>query len=157
MKSLVVRTRPSAMASPWVLGSMARQWEDWVDRALGSRNGEYVEARPSLSPRIDFAETDSGYELTADLPGLDEKHVHVSVADHVLTIKGERTSEDDAEARSLHVSERSYGAFRRSMSLPDDVDQAGIEARLRNGVLHIRLPKSKDVAAAAREIKITTK
>lgn len=156
MRSLVVRTRPGALVAPWTLGSMHRQLENWMDRAFGGPAGDFLEPRLALSPRIDFAETETGYELSADLPGLEEKDVDVSVADHVLTIKGERSFEERPEGRSLHLSERGCGSFRRTLRLPDDVDDTAIKASLSSGVLRIQLPKSKQVPPAARQIKVKT-
>ncbi len=156
MRSLVVRTRPGAFVSPWTLGSMHRQLENWMDRAFGGPAGEFLEPRLALSPRIDFVEAEDGYELTADLPGLDEKHVDVSVVDQALTIKGERTFDEQRESRSVHLSERGYGSFQRSLMLPDDVDHTAIEASLSHGVLRVKLPKSKQVAPATHQIKVKT-
>ena len=154
MRSLVVRTRPGAFVAPWTLGSMHRQLENWMDRAFGGPAGDFLEPRLALSPRIDFAETEKGYELSADLPGLDEKDIDVSVADNVLTIKGERTFEEHSHGRNVHLNERGHGSFRRTLRLPDDVDDTAIEASLGSGVLRIRLPKSKEAAPAMRQIKV---
>ena len=154
MRSLVVRTRPGAFVAPWTLGSMHRQLENWMGRAFGGPAGDYLEPRLALSPRIDFAETETSYELSADLPGLDGNNVDVSVADHVLTIQGERRFEERAEGRNVHLNERGCGSFRRTLRLPDDVDDTAIEASLSSGVLRIRLPKSKEVPPAARRIKV---
>jgi len=133
---------------------MHRQLENWMDRAFDGPAGDFLEPRLALSPRIDFAETEEGYELAADLPGLDENNVDVSVVDHTLTIKGERTFEEQSKGRNLHLSERSFGSFQRSLALPDDVDHTAIEASLNNGVLRVRLPKSKEAAPATRQIKV---
>ena len=154
MRSLVVRTRPGAIVAPWTLGSMHRQLENWMGRAFGGPAGDYLEPRLALSPRIDFAETEEGYELSADLPGLDEKDIDVSVVDHVLTIKGERSLEGRPESRNVHLNERGHGSFRRTLRLPDDVDDRAIGASLSNGVLRIRLPRSKEVPTAARQITV---
>ncbi len=157
MRNLVVRTRPGAVASPWTLGSMHRQLEDWMDRAFEGPFGDYLEPRLALNPRIDFVETEDGYELSADLPGVEEKNVDVSLADRVLTIRGERVSGKESGSRNLHLSERSYGTFRRLLKVPEDVDPSTVEARLSNGVLQIRLPRLKGVTAATRQIKVKAK
>ena len=156
MRNLVVRTRPRTFVTPWTLDSMHRQLENWMDRAFAGSNGESLERRLALTPRMDIAETEKGYELTADLPGIRDKDVGVSVSDDVLTITGDRSYEQESGGRSVHLSERGFGAFKRSFSLPDDVDQDHIQARLTNGVLEIHLPKTEEVAPPSRQIKIKT-
>ena len=156
MRSLVLTTRPRTHVTPWTLGSINRQLENWADRALGGSVVADLEPRLALTPRIDFAETEKGYELTADLPGMDEDSVDVSVADDVLTIKGERSYEQESDGRNVHLSERGFGSFKRSFSLPDNLDQNDISARLKNGVLEIHLPKSKEVTSPSRSIKVQT-
>lgn len=156
MRSLVVRTRPRTLVAPWTLDSMHRQLENWMDRAFAGSNHESLERRLTLTPRMDIAETEKGYELTADLPGMQDKDVDISVSNDVLTITGEHSYEQESEGRSVHLSERGFGAFKRSFSLPDDVDQDHIQARLTNGVLEIHLPKTEEVPPPSRQIKIKT-
>lgn len=156
MRSLVVRTRPRTFVTPWTLDSMHRQLENWMDRAFSVSNGEGLERRLTLTPRMDVAETEKGYELTADLPGMQDKEVDISVSNDVLTITGERSYERESDGRSVHLSERGFGTFKRSFSLPDDVDQDQIQASLKNGVLAVFLPKSEEVAPPSRQIKVKT-
>lgn len=156
MRNLVVRTRPRTFATPWTLDSMHRQLENWMDRAFAGSNGESLEQRLTLTPLMDIAETGKGYELSADLPGMKDKDVDISVSGDVLTITGERSYEQESDGRSVHLSERGFGAFKRSFSLPDDVDQDQIQARLTNGVLAIFLPKTEEVAPSSRQIKVKT-
>lgn len=157
MRSLVVRTRPRTFVTPWTLDSMHRQLENWMDRAFSISNGESLERRLTLTPRMDIAETGKGYELSADLPGLQDKDVDISVSNDVLTITGERSYEQKSDGRSVHLSERGFGTFKRSFSLPDDVDQDQIQARLKNGVLAIFLPKTEEVEPPSRQIKVKTR
>lgn len=156
MRNLVIRTRPRTFVTPWTLDSMHRQLENWMDRAFNVSNGEDLERRLTLTPRTDIAETEKGYELTADLPGMKDGDVDISVSSDVLTITGERNYERESDGRSVHLSERGFGTFKRSFSLPDDVDQDHIQARLINGVLDIHLPKTEEVAPASRQIKVRT-
>ena len=156
MRSLVLTTRPRTHVTPWTLGSINRQMESWMDRALGGSVVADLQPRLALTPRVDFAETEAGYELTADLPGLDDDSVDVSVADDVLTIQGERSCEQEVDGRNVHLSERGFGSFKRSFSLPENVDQNDITAKFKNGVLEIHLPKSKAVPPASRRIKVQT-
>ena len=96
-----------------------------------------------LAPKIDIAESKDAIAVTAELPGVEEKDVDVTLAEGVLTIRGEKKSERDEEDKdkNWHVVERSYGSFSRTISLPFDPDPAKVEARFDKGVLQIHLPK----------------
>ena len=109
--------------------------------------------------RWDVAETDEAVKITADLPGLTEKEIDITLADGVLTIKGERKTEqetDDKDTR-YHRVERSYGAFERAMSLPSDVDEGKITADFQNGVLELVLPKKPEAKKKAKKIQVKAK
>lgn len=110
--------------------------------------------RGMLVPNIDVSETDKGLEVTAELPGVDEKDVDVTLADNILTIKGEKKSEREEKGEGRYVSERSYGAFQRSFSLPYEVDEANVEAKFDKGVLKISLPKSAELTKKTKKIAI---
>lgn len=108
-----------------------------------------------VAPAVDLVEKDGQYEITAELPGMDEKNVEVKIANGVLTIRGEKAEEKKEERKDYHLSERSYGSFQRSFRLPDNVDADKIEAHFAKGVLSVALPKA--AAAAANEKKIDIK
>jgi HSP20 family protein len=109
-----------------------------------------------LAPRIDIAESKDAINLTAELPGVDEKDVDVTLADGVLTIRGEKKAERDEKDKdkNWHVVERSYGSFSRTISLPFDPDSAKVEAKFDKGVLHVHLPKPAEVAKKQQKIEI---
>lgn len=109
-----------------------------------------------LAPRIDIAESKDAIDLTAELPGVDEKNVDVTLADGVLTIRGEKKAERDEKDKdkNWHVVERSYGSFSRTISLPFDPDSAKVEAKFEKGVLHIHLPKPAEVAKKQQKIEV---
>ena len=109
-----------------------------------------------LAPRIDIAESKDAIDLTAELPGVDEKDVDVTLADGVLTIRGEKKAERDEKDKdkNWHVVERSYGSFSRAISLPFDPDSAKVEAKFEKGVLHIHLPKPAEVAKKQQKIEV---
>jgi len=90
------------------------------------------------------------------LPGVDEKDVDVTLADDVLTIRGEKKSEREEQDkdRNWHVVERSYGSFSRAIPLPFEPDAAKVEAKFDKGVLRIRLPKSEEVTKKEQKIEI---
>jgi HSP20 family protein len=109
-----------------------------------------------LSPKVDVAETKDAIEVTAELPGVDEKDLEVTLADGVLTVRGEKkTARDEQDKdKNWHVVERSYGSFSRAIPLPFDPDPAKVEAKFDKRVLHIHLPKPAEVAKKQQKIEI---
>ncbi|MCW3477176.1 Hsp20/alpha crystallin family protein [Limobrevibacterium gyesilva] len=104
-------------------------------------------------PSLDVSETDSAYVINAEVPGMDEKDIELSLTDDMLTIKGEKKSETKDEAKRL--SERFYGRFERRIPLGSDIDRDKVTAEFKNGVLSITLPKNPTAAAQARRISIS--
>ena len=109
-----------------------------------------------LSPKIDVAESKDAIEVTAELPGVDEKDVDVTLANGMLTVRGEKKTERDEQDKdkNWHVMERSYGSFSRAIPLPFHPDPAKVEAKFDNGVLRIRLPKPPEVPSKQQKIEI---
>jgi HSP20 family protein len=97
------------------------------------------------SPRIDVAETDNAIEVTAELPGIDEKDVDVVLRDDLLTIKGEKKSEREEKKKDYHLIERSFGSFARSIRLPFEADSEAVKASFAKGVLKITIAKPAEV------------
>lgn len=106
------------------------------------------------SPAVDVTETDKAYEITAELPGMDEKNIEVNVASGGITIKGEKKEETEQKEKDYYVSERRYGSFERYFGLPDDVDADKIEAIFGNGVLKVTLPKTAEAQQPAKKIEV---
>jgi HSP20 family protein len=106
------------------------------------------------TPAVDVAETDRTYEITAELPGSDEKNIEVKFADGVLTIKGEKQEEREEKKKDYYLSERSFGSFQRSFQVPEGVDADKIEASFKKGVLTVTLPKSTDAEKTAKKITV---
>jgi HSP20 family protein len=102
---------------------------------------------------MDVGEDDKAYTVSAELPGLDEKDVTVSVKGGALVIEGEKRREKEHKDKDSYLSERSYGAFKRSFALPDDVDSGKVKADFAKGVLTVTLPKSA-AAQSARKIEV---
>jgi HSP20 family protein len=114
--------------------------------------------RPSaLSPRVDVSEDDKAYEISAEIPGVEEKDVSVSVADGRLVLRGEKKTEKEEKKKDYHMKERSYGAFERSFRLPDEVEADKISADFSNGVLNVTLPKSAKAKSKERKIAVKAK
>lgn len=130
-------------------------WNARLARAFGteiSRRRETEESLGSWMPPVDIAETKDKLTLRAELPGFKEDQVELTVEDGVLTLRGERKFEKDAEEENYHRVERSYGTFVRSFTLPTNVDQSRIEARFADGILSVELPRREE--ARPKQIKI---
>ena len=95
-------------------------------------------------PAMDLAETEDHFILKADLPGLAEEDVNIEVEDNVLTVSGERQAEHEDKREGYVRLERSYGSFRRSLTLPEGVDPEGVTASFDKGVLEVRIPKPEE-------------
>ncbi len=108
----------------------------------------------AVSPAIDIVEKDNGFEVTAELPGIDAKDIELQLSDGVLTIKGEKTEEKEEKTRDRYVSERRYGSFRRALQVPDSVDADKIEASYKSGLLTVTLPKSAEAKDKQKTIPI---
>ncbi len=108
------------------------------------------------SPKLDVKETEKGLEVTAELPGVDEKDIELELADDVLTIKGEKKLEkEEKDAKTgYHLMERSYGSFARSVRLPYAIKSESVTAEFDKGVLKVTCPRPADVANASKKIQI---
>ena len=116
--------------------------------------GEARTPTTSFAPRLDIAETETSYHLSAELPGVEEKNVELSLDEGILTIRGTKEAEKKEEGKTFHRVERSYGSFQRAISLPKEVDEDKISARFANGVLEIDIPKSAKKQEKTRKISI---
>jgi HSP20 family protein len=109
------------------------------------------------SPAVDVFEKNGAYQISAELPGMDEKNIEVKVADDVLTIKGEKEEEKEEKDKNYYMSERRYGSFQRSFQLPAGVDQSKIDASFQKGVLTVTLPKSPEAQKNEKKIAVKSK
>ena len=111
--------------------------------------------RKARIPAVDVAETDTAYQVKAELPGIRKEDLDVTVDDGVLTIKAEHNdNQEQTENGQLIRQERSYGTFVRSLRLGANVDEETITAEYRDGVLHITLPKAKEVQPRKVEVSV---
>ena len=107
----------------------------------------------STWPSIEITETDNQIEVAAEIPGLDEKDVEITLQDGVLSLRGEkRTANDD---KDKHFSERFYGRFERRIAVGTDIDEDKVNAKFRKGVLTVTLPKTAKAQASAKHIAIS--
>ena len=105
-------------------------------------------------PIVDISETEAEYLIKAELPDVKKEDVKVTVENGVLTLQGERRQEKEEKGKRFHRVERSYGSFARSFSLPESVDDAGVKAEYKDGVLNLHLPKSEKVKPKAIDVKV---
>jgi len=105
-------------------------------------------------PAMDLVERDEAFEMTAELPGLDEKNIEVNVANGVLTVKGQKEEDKVEKKEDFHLRERRFGSFSRSVRVPDTVDPDKIEASFKNGVLKVTLPKKPEAQKPVKKIEV---
>jgi HSP20 family protein len=105
-------------------------------------------------PELDVRESANAIVVEAELPGVDEKDITVSLANGVLTIKGEKKHEKEEKGENYYVAERSFGSFERSIRLPDTIDEGKVEAKFDKGVLKVTAAKKPEAVNAERKIEI---
>ena len=105
-------------------------------------------------PAVDVAEKDKEYEITAELPGMDESNIEVKLSNGMLTITGEKKEEKEEKKKDYYLSERRYGSFERSFQLPEGVDADKIEAKFTKGVLKVVLPKTAEAQKSVKKIAV---
>ncbi len=107
-----------------------------------------------FSPNIDVVETDKEIRISAELPGMEEKDIEVSLNKDTLTIGGEKKEEKEDKDKGYYRMERSYGSFSRTIAVPIEVETDKIEAKFKKGVLNITLPKSAKAVAETKKIPV---
>lgn len=108
-----------------------------------------------FAPRVDIKEAGDHYEITAELPGVDKKDIHVHVKDGILTLEAESTREEKEESKGKIIrQERRYGKYMRSFNLGTDVQEADIKAEFKDGVLRLQAPKIVEKVQERRRIEV---
>jgi HSP20 family protein len=110
--------------------------------------------RQVFSPTMDVSEDDKEIRVTAELPGMDEKDIEISLNNDTLSIKGEKKEEKEEKGRDYYRMERSYGSFHRTIPLPREVDSDKVDAQFKKGVLTITLPKTKKAVEDTKKIAV---
>ena len=153
----IVRFRPYGSASdpltsgfPDIQSEMNRLFDSFFGRPTHVGNG----MESVWAPTVDMRETKDDLVVTADLPGLNEKDVHLSITGDLLTLKGERQWNQEAKQDNHYRSERWFGKFERTLQLPVPVQADKVKASYRDGVLTVSLPKTEEIRP--KEIKINT-
>ncbi|MBI2707820.1 MAG: Hsp20/alpha crystallin family protein [Proteobacteria bacterium] len=107
-----------------------------------------------ITPDFEVKETKDAFSITAELPGMSEKDIDISLADDHLTISGEKKSEETKEGETYHISERSFGAFSRSLKLPYKPEEKKISASFKDGVLKVIIPRPTNLKPNVHKIQI---
>ncbi|MEJ2376936.1 MAG: Hsp20/alpha crystallin family protein [Pseudolabrys sp.] len=163
MAQEIKKPEPAGTLAPRYRDPFA-QMRDEMDRVFDSFLGRNLFGRPTavsslstaemVAPDIDVRENDKEITFEAELPGIDEKDVQITVRDGVLSLKGEKKSERDEKKETYHLIERSFGSFERSFRLPDTADQDKISADFSKGVLRVVVPKRAEAVQAEKKIPI---
>ncbi len=127
-------------------------WPSLYDpfRNLGTRLADW------LSPATEASSNDDAYDISMELPGVSDEDIELTVEDGVVTVRGEKKTQQEKKGDTWYFSERQYGAFRRSFRLPEDADGDKASARMVDGVLHVRVPKrGVEATKEARKIDIS--
>jgi len=135
--------------------ALERQMEDMFDRVFRGWPARRLDPDfVGWVPPLDMVDRKNEIVLRADLPGLDRKDIQVSVENGVLTLQGSRQQEKEEKDDDCYAMERWAGAFSRSIALPQGVDPDRIEASFKNGVLEMRIPKTKETKGKKIDIKV---
>ena len=138
------------------LDLLREEFNRLVDRFLEDGVWKPDPKADGFLPVINLREKAKEYVVEAELPGVEPDEVEIEVAGNLLTIRGEKKFEKEEQSDSIHTIERRYGAFKRTIRLPDNARTDGIQAESKNGGLYIRIPKSKE-SAAVRKIRVQKK
>ena len=133
------------------LAEIHEEMDRLFGRSLRSREGFGV----TFSPAIDVEVEKDNVIVKADLPGLTKDDVSVTLQENYLTIKGEKKQETEKKDANYFVSERVYGSFTRVVELPVAVDASKIDARFKDGVLHVTLPKTEEARPKQIDVKVS--
>ena len=143
------RSRYAVARDPFY--ALTRDFDDLLNSVWG---GE-PQTVHALTPSIDVQEREGEYEITAEIAGVSEKDLDVSLEDHVLTIRGEKKSERDEKEGNYHLIERSFGTFERALRLPEGIDSGKIKAKFKDGILRVTVPKTVEAKETTKKIAVT--
>ena len=158
VKSEAKQAAPATKAGEWwplegLRRDVDRLFEEF-GRGLFGKSLLDTAPRWGAAPSVDIVEKDKAYEVTAELPGMDETNIDVKIANGMLTISGEKKDEHEEKKKNYYLSERRYGSFQRSFRVPDGVEADKIAAEFKNGVLTVTLPKTAEALKAEKKIAI---
>ena len=147
----IVRWKDRGVLTPW---SALRDLEGPFNRLFSECFRELAPPERGWVPAVDLSETEDAYTLEVDLPGMKKEDIELAIVDSLVTIKGRRKSEREAQRSGYHCFERRSGAFQRSFEIPGGFNNDKVEARYQNGVLHVTLPKREEAKPKHIEVKV---
>ena len=126
---------------------------DIFDRFFDLDLPTLFEGEEMINPHFDISETEKGYVISGEIPGIDGKDLNVTFTDGIITIKGEKKKETEEKEENYHRIERHYGSFQRSFRVPDKVKMDELDANYKDGVLKLTLPKAEVSEVKKIEVK----
>ncbi|MBI82709.1 MAG: heat-shock protein Hsp20 [Planctomycetaceae bacterium] len=141
---------PPKTRFPYSLTDLHSEMKDFLESAFGEQDHTVR----GIVPRINVSETNTHYEVTAELPGMKPEDIHVELNEGQLSISGERQAEAKGEGETFHRLESLYGQFRRVIAVPDTINAENIDAQFQHGLLSISLPKSEREVPKRIDIKV---
>ncbi len=149
--ALEVRRERDPFLSPYDM--MDRMIDSFFERPFGPRSLQLFDDEDLFFPKVDVYETEKDIIISAELPGMEEKDIDISLSGNALTISGKKESEEVEKGKSFYRRERSYGSFRRSIELPGEVKEDQIEAVYEKGILKVTVPKPDEIITKRIKIK----
>ncbi len=137
------------------LDTMQKRMNRLFNDFFGGREGDGDELTlGSRLPAVDVVENDDAFVLEAELPGMKKDDIKISIANDVLSIRGEKKIEKEDKKKNYHRTERSYGSFSRTFPLPGNVKADKVDAEFNNGVLTVTIPKSEEAKPKQIDVKV---
>jgi HSP20 family protein len=130
--------------------TVREEMEDLMTRAFGEEGWLFGR----VAPLMDVAETDGVVEVRLDVPGVEPKEIDIQLNGNVLTVSGRRKEEKEEKEKAYHRTERRFGSFSRSITLPCPVKEEAIEAKYHEGVLTITMPKTEEAKGKKIAVKV---
>lgn len=154
--------RDAADGHHFALTNPMQQFHREIDRLFDQAFRGFGQDRPLprslgngfLKPQLDLSATDKAYAISVEIPGVEEEDVTLEIVNDTLTIRGEKKQETEERDKNYYRMERSYGSFQRILSLPEDVDQSGVNATFKKGVLTVTMPRKALPKSAIRRIEV---
>jgi HSP20 family protein len=154
MSTLAPVKREGKAVRPWFrfepMMRVREEMEDLMNRTFGEEGWPFGRVAPSL----DIAETNGAVEVRLDVPGVEPKEIDIQLNGNMLTVSGHRKEEKEEKDKTYHRVERRFGSFSRAIVLPCPVKEEAIEAKYRDGVLTITMPKTEEAKARKIEVKV---
>lgn len=154
MLSLRRNFAPRRMRRNFGLADFDRMFDRFFEDSDEFAMRPFAEFSRSFNPTLDVSESDNEIKVSAELPGLNEDDIDVSLTGDVLTISGEKKAETEDKGENYHRIERTYGSFKRTITLPSEVEVDQVEANFKNGVLTIILPKRAEAQENVKKIDV---